>query len=398
MTPLDNKRWLGEVDEFVRQFAERAERSWDATPGDLEDSPAPPWTADHPDEQLDAAYRSGIAPPEQRGADGWCGITILRARGRRLAKLIGHDGSVVNYDSARRFDLNEIPISGVDDLGDDLQALLYRHNCCVVRGAIADLGRCRNVRRLLHPDGDDPASLVETPRRWLALDIDGIERPACIAAEDIIACANTVVAALPTEFRAARSIAQATAGHGFKLGIHMRLWYWLDRPVFGAELKRWLPPDLVDHALFGAAQIVYTASPLFDGRSDPLPNRLIRLPGMGQVAVPDLPEPKPRHAAKPLKPATGLSRYAEAALDSACQRIINAPKKEQERTLNRESFAIGTLAGCGAIPAAFARAALLHAGNKMPDYDSNYPWREREIRQKVDHAFDAGINRPREAS
>jgi hypothetical protein len=43
---------LAEVDLFVRQFAERAARCRGDHPGDMEDTPAPPWTdPDNPDER-----------------------------------------------------------------------------------------------------------------------------------------------------------------------------------------------------------------------------------------------------------------------------------------------------------------------------------------------------------
>ena len=56
-------------------------------------------------------------------------------------------------------------------------------------------------------------------------------------------------------------------------------------------------------------------------------------------------EPERVEAPEPVKPTTGLSPYAEAALDSACRRIISKPVGEQESELNGESFSIGTLAG-----------------------------------------------------
>ena len=43
-------------------------------------------------------------------------VTVLRSRGRRLAKLIGADGTIENYDSARLFDLFSVPVGGLDDL------------------------------------------------------------------------------------------------------------------------------------------------------------------------------------------------------------------------------------------------------------------------------------------
>ena len=112
-----------------------------------------------------------------------------------------------------------------------------------------------------------------------------------------------------------------------------------------------------------------------------------------------LPRPEERCASGALvRPAAGLSHYAEAALDSACRRIIAAPAGEQEATLNAESFAIGTLAGAGAIPADFARRALAWAARQIPDYDPRRRWRAAELERKVERAFTDGMRHPREAA
>lgn len=324
--------------------------------------------------------------------DGWDSLTVLHAQGRRLAKLIARDGGIVSYNSARIFDLAEIPIDGIDHLEEDLRRLLRQPDRCIVRGRIAEIGRCRGVRRLLHPEGDDPASLIEVPRRWLALDIDGLARPANVPAADLNACAGIAIAALPREFHDARCIVQATAGHGYKPGLRLRLWYWLDRPAGTAELKRWLPHGLVDHALFGAAQLIYTAAPVFAGRADPLPNWLLRLShGTACVTVPDIPEPEPRPEPAPVKPSTGLSRYAEAALDNAARRIAAAGHGDRDRAINGAAYGIGRLAGAGAVPETFALRVLQHAASQIPGYS---PKRDRS---KVDRSFADGLRNPREA-
>jgi hypothetical protein len=107
-------------------------------------------------------------------------------------------------------------------------------------------------------------------------------------------------------------------------------------------------------------------------------------------------EPERVEVAEPVKPTAGLSPYAEAALDSACRRIIAAPAGEQEATLNGEAFAIGTLAGAGAVPADFARRALAWAALRMPNHDPRRPWQPREVELKVERAFTEGLRRPRE--
>jgi putative DNA primase/helicase len=102
-------------------------------------------------------------------------------------------------------------------------------------------------------------------------------------------------------------------------------------------------------------------------------------------------------AAPPVRPTIGLSPYAEAALDSACRRIIAAPSGQQGATLNAECFAIGTLAGASAIPSDFACRALTWAARQIPDYDHQRPWRTHDIENKVNRAFDQGVRHPREA-
>jgi hypothetical protein len=108
-------------------------------------------------------------------------------------------------------------------------------------------------------------------------------------------------------------------------------------------------------------------------------------------------QPPPRETpAKPLKPETGLSPYATAALDSACRKIVSAPQGEQETTLNSEVFSIGTLAAAGAMPPDFARRALIWAAQQIPSHDARRPWLTRELETKVELAFADGLRCPRE--
>ena len=111
-------------------------------------------------------------------------LTVIRARGRRLAKLIRADGTVEGYDDAKHFDLFTVPVQDLAALHRLLRHLLPRADCAVVRGAIADPARVRRVRRLAFFDnctGDEP-TLREVPHRWLALDIEGVDRPGEIPA------------------------------------------------------------------------------------------------------------------------------------------------------------------------------------------------------------------------
>jgi hypothetical protein len=107
------------------------------------------------------------------------------------------------------------------------------------------------------------------------------------------------------------------------------------------------------------------------------------------------PPSRPRIAVPPNLRSAGLSRYAEAALDAACNAIVRAPAGEQEATLNSEAFSIGTLAGAGGVPAGLALRALLAAASRMPDHNPRLPWRPEEVDFKVKRAFRDGQMHPR---
>src|SRR5204862_6710404 len=115
------------------------------------------------------------------------------------------------------------------------------------------------------------------------------------------------------------------------------------------------------------------------GARGPLPERLVELPARGCcLAVPDLPELERHPERPPVKPSTGLSRYAETALDNACRRIAAAKEGERNQAINSAAYGIGRLAGGGVIPEAFARRVLHHAARQIPGYS------ERRDGSKVD--------------
>lgn len=223
-------------------------------------------------------------------------VTILRARARRLAKTVRADGGINDFDRPKTFDLSEAPVSGVDGILALLCQLERQSDRCVVRGAVADPARTKAVQRLLRTG---TPTLRDVPRRWLALDFDGSPQPDWIDPADLLNCACVAIEQLPLRFRRARFIVQATSGHGLKPTMRIRLWCWLSRPTFGAELKYWLRSvSGLDRSIFGAAQIIYTAAPIFlPGSFDPLPIRIDIMPGDDEVIVPapsQLEPPKPR--------------------------------------------------------------------------------------------------------
>ena len=312
-------------------------------------------------------------------------LTVIRAHSRRLAKLIRADGAIEDYDEAKHFDLFNWPVGDLADVHRLLRHLLHRPDCAVVRGAIADSERVRHVRRLAHTDpktGDMP-TLLDVPRCWLALDMEGVDRPAGVPAADLAACAGEAIRRLPEAFHGVACIAQATAGHGIKPGCRVRLWYWLSRPATGRELTRWLRHRPADPSVFRAAQLIYTAAPVFaPGASDHLPERMVVLPGTELVPVPspEALEPAKGVSTQPMPApgATGAARYAFAALTNAAVRIRQAGVGQRHPTILREARGLARFVAAGLLTestiAEVLRSSGQDTGKPEEEIDSIIAW------------------------
>lgn len=300
-------------------------------------------------------------------------LTVLRSRGRRLAKFIAADGEIIGYDSARTFDAEEITVTGIDDLAARLRWLAREPERCIVRGALADPNYRIGIRRLVHPDpktGEVP-TLREAPRHWLALDFDALDRPQDVDATDIAACGHIALRTLPSRFQNAACVVQATGSHGVAPGLRLRLWFWLDRPLWRRELDYWLRSVAgLDRSIFRPAQVIYTAAPIFaDGRRDHLPHRIVTLPGAPGVVTPSpasLTPPPPRPP-RPL-PATAddnAARYAFAALRNAAARVAAASKGDRHPTVLREAGALSRFVHAKLLTASAVKQALEDAAQQV---------------------------------
>lgn len=292
-------------------------------------------------------------------------LTVLHAPGRRLAKLLHSDGRVDGYDRTRTLDGCMVPVEGLAGLLLLLQRLLARPECCVIRGELLAGNRATGIRRLLHPDKNtgEPATVRDVPRRWLALDMEGVARPPSVCAADLPGCACVALATLPPAFHAAACIVQASASHGLRPDLRLRLWLWLDRPTWGRELRRWLRDTPADPSVFGAAQPIFTAAPvLAPGMCDPLPARLLFMPGRAAVAVPSpetlAPPPRPSTPPPEMRPLQA-HRYARAALETAAGRIATAAKRHP--TLIAEARNLARFVQAGLLTVADMRAGLARA-------------------------------------
>jgi hypothetical protein len=109
-----------------------------------------------------------------------------------------------------------------------------------------------------------------------------------------------------------------------------------------------------------------------------------------------IPEPEAPPIPSSVRPIGRLSRYAEAALEGAVRRIVEAPAGSQQNTLNAQVYGIGRLAGGGVIPPDLALNSMLWAARRMASHDARRPWRAVDVERKVKTAFADGLRDPRE--
>ncbi len=263
-------------------------------------------------------------------------LTILEAPGKRLAKVWTAAGRKIAYDHAREFRVHRLEAGSFEELAQHLAHLEHLRECCLIRGT--PLSWCPTdgtARRLLkdrpgyadqsgrmfdieeiEPRGWQnridvdlfPVSILPTfedePSYLVPIDFDRVEYEPDWR-QRLPETADWLKLKLPEPFADASCFYQATASAAdpskHDLGgpfVHMRLYFWLSRPLTGAQLKAWIPeqPGL-DRSLFGAVQPIYVARPLFSGCPDPMPVRMGVLEGLQDVVdVPDdLPAPPPEH-------------------------------------------------------------------------------------------------------
>ena len=305
-------------------------------------------------------------------------ITVMQARHRRLAKLHRADGKCGDYDSPRFFDATSHPVSGLLDVLNLLRELLPQPDKCVVRGELVAGASAQGIRRLAFPctKNGDAATLRDVPRRWLAVDWDGIPRPDDVAAADLARCGDIALDAMPKVFQRTACIIQASANHGIKPGCRLRGWFWCDRALTGREITRWLSGTPCDSSVWRTVQPIYTAAPVFEsGRAEHLPSRLLLLPGEDWLACPpaeDLADPPPQPQTPPERVARGrhANAYVDAALAAAADAIISAGEGHRHGTIIRESRNLARLVAAGLLAEKDLAEVLIRAAERAGKIDA----------------------------
>jgi len=337
-------------------------------------------------------------------------ITILTAaRTKRAAKRHTRtpDGgwSTQDYDCGMIFALDTAHAYTLSDLSGILTDLQDDRRAFVVRGARIDSQPAHpSTRRTIHAqdDGTHP-DLRETDRAWVCLDIDNLPTPADPDGKPLGDRASWVrhaVAQLPSPFQGAGYHYQWSNSAGVRgwASLRLHLWFLLARPVCGPSLKAYLKAQRapVDLALCSAAQIHYTAAPLFcdpDGQPTPDPwhaHRCGLVDGPPVNLPPEVQDLAAHTAALDASRALQAQRALEAlahrqdtvATDSALARYVartvrailddlsRAGVGDRHRALYRAAGQMGELIGAGALTHSealadlTAAAGILYAGEE----------------------------------
>jgi hypothetical protein len=302
---------------------------------------------------------SGSAPTET--------ITVLLdAQGRALTKSFRWLGGKLvksSYPNAAEFRAMVVEVDSIASLAEALDAVVSDGHAAVIRGEPSRFYP-RNgspVFRLLHPqeglvaartgarisnyairkhslepDHDNRWAvtwlpmLQDCPRTWVIFDVDRIPVPGHMAedwVDDPDSSVEHVLSLLPEPFQPATcwwSLSSSAAvpcktGREVSGTFKLKLAFWLDRALTGAEVKRWMAAEKapVDPAVFNAIQLIYLARPaLGHGLHDPVPRRSGTWQGEADtVEVPPLlPEPDPathQSAAEAFGPVEGLDELRE---------------------------------------------------------------------------------------
>jgi hypothetical protein len=279
---------------------------------------------------------AGSAAPET--------ITVVQdARGRPLTKSFRRLGGRIvkgTYPNASEFRAYAVEVDSIASLAAVLDAIVTDGHAAVIRGAPgkfyprdgspafrllqpqeglasaktgARISQQQIRRRGLGPDGEHRYAVTwlptfeGRPRSWVIFDVDRVpvhEHVAGDWVDDPEASVEYMLGLLPEPFHAATcwwsisSSAAVPGPHGREVAseFKLKLAFWLDRPLTGGEIKRWMAAAKapVDPAVFGAVQLIYLARPGFGPNlHDPVPRRSGTWQGEADtVAVPELlPEP-----------------------------------------------------------------------------------------------------------
>lgn len=216
-------------------------------------------------------------------------VTVLRSK-KPLTKTWKQDGTIGSYSNALIYTVEERHIESFNDLRMVLSGLENEANACVIRGKLRNdwldilsanlpvwnADRIAGGKTEIILNDNEVLRrkdlFADAPHRWCMVDIDGFPM---IPGESVESAIERYLKTIDGDMAVTQYYYQLSSsfGHPTKEGIlKAHLWFWLDRKLTSAELKRWGKgvnsnngQNLVDVSLYDEIQIHYTAKPIFDG-------------------------------------------------------------------------------------------------------------------------------------
>ncbi|MCV2361003.1 helicase RepA family protein [Paucibacter sp. TC2R-5] len=211
-------------------------------------------------------------------------LTVLHSVSGPLAKAWLADGTIAARANARQFRARSRAANNLAELASALDDIKERPSFAVVRGqfvglvqaAINDAGEGMGVGCVRR----NSTNFVDVPRSYLMLDIDGYKPSNADPITQVeLALAELFAKYLPA-FLGTSYYWQlsGSAGHPKHVGVlKVHVWFMLTEPRTCVELQAWarsLPPGILDPSVYQPAQMLYTATPIFEaGVTDPVAKR-----------------------------------------------------------------------------------------------------------------------------
>jgi hypothetical protein len=206
-------------------------------------------------------------------------LSVLRcAPGFRATKRVTYTKRgprIDGYDAGKHFAVGEVAVGGIHELAAALDVVSREPRAFVIRAEPlpgVDRTRCR---RLVHSHREDdgtitPPTFREVPCRWVVIDFDKVPGPYRFDPRDGELAAIYCRTLLPPPWHQASYWWGLSSSAGFKPGVRIKLAFWLDRPMLGAELERHLTGCPVDPATHRPVQAIYVAQPILVDVADPI--------------------------------------------------------------------------------------------------------------------------------
>lgn len=197
--------------------------------------------------------------------------------------------ALIEKRRAKRYEPRLEYFSSLKEFSSILQSLERSTRSTIVRGGLTEAGATQAksgkwIRRLASSDGDEPATIKDVARGWVALDIDDLPFPKEIdptSKDGQRAAIIYTISKLPPEFHGVSCFYQWSSSAGVKrekrdqivapwTTVKLHLFFLLSRPLNGRDLKVWLKDSIVDLNIFRPQQTLDIARPRFSGVRDPL--------------------------------------------------------------------------------------------------------------------------------